>query len=323
MYPLNEWGQLKKVIVGVADYAMLPEIDYSVRAVCHADKDDLLEIKVGPYPPEVIDQTNEELEIFCNFLVEQGIEVLRPNREPVKYYNYCPRDTVFVHKDVALATPTPIIARKDEYKSMAHHIDNLIVANRDYSDLDYDLGCVGNKDILALKERVPLFDAANVLRANDDLLYLVSNSGNEKGAEYLQEVVGSDTKVHIIRDIYSFMHIDSTIAFLREGLMLLNPSRIKDKSILPAPFCNWDAIFAPEPIDKGHYPGICNSSPWGLNVNLLSINSELAVLQQDQHNLRVILESQGIECVMMPLSHVRTFAGCFHCITLDLDRDDT
>ena len=29
----NEWGKLKKVIVGVADYARVPEVDLSVRTI--------------------------------------------------------------------------------------------------------------------------------------------------------------------------------------------------------------------------------------------------------------------------------------------------
>ena len=34
----NEWDQLKKVIVGVADNAQVPDIDISLRCVNYADK---------------------------------------------------------------------------------------------------------------------------------------------------------------------------------------------------------------------------------------------------------------------------------------------
>ena len=91
-------------------------------------------------------------------------------------------------------------------------------------------------------------------------MYLVSNSGNKYGAQYLQELLG--VPVHTLENVYSYMHIDSTVAFLREGLMLVNPSRVKSKDMLPKAFQDWDVIFSPEPVDIGHYPGWCNSSKW-------------------------------------------------------------
>ena len=154
--------------------------------------------------------------------------------------------------------------------------------------------------------------------ANDDILYLVSNSGNKKGAHYLQELLGSKYRVHTLEGVYSYMHIDSTVAFLREGLMLLNPSRIPDKSILPKPFCDWDAIYCPEPVDIG-YTYYNNASPW-VNVNLLSVSDKLVIVEEHQEPLRKELEKYGIESLMLPMRHARTLGGCFHCVTLDLVR---
>jgi N-dimethylarginine dimethylaminohydrolase len=115
------------------------------------------------------------------------------------------------------------------------------------------------------------------------------------------------------------MHIDSTIALLREGLMLLNPSRIKSIDQLPKPLQSWDVIWAPDPVDIGHYPGYCNASIW-MNMNLFSVNPNLVALEQAQHNLRVELEKHKIECAMLPTRHERTLSGGFHCVTLDLER---
>jgi N-dimethylarginine dimethylaminohydrolase len=147
----------------------------------------------------------------------------------------------------------------------------------------------------------------------------VSNTGNKKGAEYLQEIVGDRKKVHTIENVYSYVHLDSTIALLREGLMLLNPSRIKSIEQLPEVLRNWDIIWAPEPIDIGHYPGYCNSSNW-LSINLLSVNPNLVIVEEHQHNLRIELEKHNIDCAMLPMRHAKTLGGCFHCVTLDLER---
>lgn len=317
---INEWGQLRKVVVGVANNARIPETDLSMRVVNYADKE-TVDAKVGPYPDQVIREMNEDLQILDKFLSDEGVEVVRPAWEPnsvSEYYQVCPRDSVFIHGDVALATPMPIRARKNDYYGMRNMIPNLTVISSEFDDSLYNEDCVGNKDILALNETAPAFDAANVLRANGDILYLVSNSGNYRGAELLQTYV--DAEVSLLENVYSYMHIDSTIAFLREGLMLVNPERIQDRSQLPEAFRSWDIIQAPEPTDIGHYPGYCNSSPW-VNVNLFSVNQNLVVMEENQHETRKVLERHGIECAMLPMRHARTMGGTFHCVTLDLERD--
>jgi N-dimethylarginine dimethylaminohydrolase len=319
MNSINEWDPLKKVVVGVADYAQIPNLDISLRTVNYADVIDISQIKVGKYPQQVINEANEDLETFCNFLKTCDVEVVRPHKTPVPYYNYCPRDTVIIYNDRAIATPMSLQCRDQEYLSYKHYLKNIIEMPNYLGDDIYNLDCVGNPDVLALKELYPKFDAANVIRANNDLMYLVSNSGNELGSRCLQEILGDDVKVHILKDVYSYMHIDSTIAFLKEGLMLCNPSRIKNKDMLPRPFKTWDVIWCPDPVDIGYYPGYCHASPW-INMNLLSINPNLVVLEENQHPLRKELEKHNIDCAMLPMRQQRTLGGGFHCVTLDLIR---
>jgi N-dimethylarginine dimethylaminohydrolase len=323
MLSKNEWDPLKSVIVGIADDAKIPASNIGLRTINYADLtfSQYLTVKHGLYPKQVIDEANEDLETLCDFLRSQSITVHRPQSDDPEYYNYCPRDTVLVHDDLILATPMSLSSRKDEWKASTDHFDlaKLIVAPDRTSTDVYNTRCIGDPNVLALHEHDPIFDAANILRCNNDLFYLVSNTGNKKGAEYLQEVVGPDKRVHTIEHVYSYAHLDSTIALLREGLMLLNPDRIKSVEQLPEVLRNWDIIWAPEPVDIGHYPGYCNASKW-LSVNLLSINPNLVIVEEHQHNLRVELEKHGIESAMLPMRHARTLGGCFHCVTLDLER---
>ena len=315
----NEWDKLKKVIVGVADYARVPEVDLSVRTINYADRKDVSDVPVGQYPQQVIDEANEDLEVFVNFLIGEGVEVLRSQRTPTDYYNFCPRDVIFTHNDLTIATPMPLKCRKDAWKPLISHLDTTLIVPCNHQDELYDESCVGDKDTLALTEVTPAFDAANILRANDDVLYLVSNSGNVAGANFLQGVLGDRAKVHLLQGVYSYMHIDTTIAFLREGLMLLNPERIKDVNVLPEPFRNWDVIWCPEPVDIGYFPGYNHASEW-VNMNLFSVNPNLVVLEKNQEPTRKELKKHGIECVMLPMRHGRTLSGIFHCVTLDLER---
>ena len=317
----NEWGQLKKVIVGVADHAKIPtDIDISLRCVNFADKQDESKIQKGNYPQQVIDEANQDLETFVDFLKGESVEVVRPERSDCNYYNYCPRDSVFIHGHLTMATPMPIRARQGEWKAFKQHLADPKEFSCHYESKLYNTDCIGNKEVLALTESAPAFDAANIIRANDSLLYLVSNSGNKHGAKLLQNIVGNRAKVHLLEDVYSYMHIDSTVAFLRDGLLLANPSRIKTKDDLPDPFRSWDIIWCPEPVDIGHYPNWCNASTW-INMNLFSVNSNLVALEQNQEPLRKALEAKGIECAMLPIRHQRTLGGGFHCVTLDIERD--
>ena len=120
----NEWDQLKKVIVGVADNAQVPDIDISLRCVNYADKVNEAEIIKGRYPEQVINEANEDLDILCKFLQKENVEVLRPNKTECKYYNFCPRDSVFVYGDLHMATPMPIQARRGEWRAFEHHLTN-------------------------------------------------------------------------------------------------------------------------------------------------------------------------------------------------------
>jgi N-dimethylarginine dimethylaminohydrolase len=320
MSSINEWDKLNKVIVGIADGAKIPEIDDSMRCVNYAGTKALDEVIVGPYPEQVIREANRDLDNLAHHLTNSGIEVLRPEKTDTSYYNYCPRDVVFTYGDRALATPMPITARKDDYMALKTHFKGLTVApNYSGRSYLYNKRCVLNKDVLALTETFPMFDAANILKANDHVLYLVSNSGNKKGAQYLQEWLGSDVKVHTLEGVYSYMHIDSTIAFLREGLMLLNPERIPDKSVLPKPFCDWDAIMCPEPVDIGHYSGYQNASEW-IGMNLLSVDENTVVIEEHQIPTIKALEKRGFDVYALPMEHSRTLGGSFHCVTLDIDR---
>lgn len=324
MLSKNEWDPLKSVIVGIADDAKIPASNIGLRTVNYADLtfSEYCMIKHGLYPKQVIEEANEDLDKLCEFLREEEIHVVRPDSNDPEYYNYCPRDTVLVYDDLILATPMALSNRRDEWRASKKHFDlsKLVVAPKPEHTDTYNSKCLGDPNTLALHEHEPVFDAANVLRCNDDLFYLVSNTGNKKGAEYLQELVGPNKRVHTIENVYSYIHLDSTIALLREGLMLLNPDRIKSVEQLPEVLRNWDIIWAPEPVDIGHYPGYCNASKW-VSVNLLSINPNLVVLEEHQHALRIELEKYGIDSAMLPMRHARTLGGCFHCVTLDLVRE--
>jgi len=169
----------------------------------------------------------------------------------------------------------------------------------------------------ALLEHEPVFDAANCLRVGRDILYLVSDTGNMLGAQWLQSVLGSEYRVHPLENLYASTHIDTTITLLRAGLVLVNPSRVRDDN-LPSIFKGWKVLRAPEPVDIG-FTDVAYGSAW-ISMNFMMVNPNLAIIDKNQKPLIRLLNENKIECIPLQLRHGRTLGGGFHCVTLDVRR---
>jgi glycine amidinotransferase/scyllo-inosamine-4-phosphate amidinotransferase 1 len=333
----NEWDELETVIIGRADGARIPRLDKSLQAINYADEKNPSQIPVGPYPSRVIDEANEDLETLCSELRKLNVNVLRPEDYDTSkvisnghwqtegYYSFCPRDSVLVHGSTIIEAPMPLRARYLEqqmfrsiFNQASENGATWISAPRPALNDDcYELENI-DKTNLTLREVEPCFDAANVLRCGYDLFYLVSNSGNLRGAQWLQNTLGEKFKIHLLRDVYAYMHVDSTISFIKPGLVLLNPSRMNEKNI-PDVLKGWDKIWAADPVDIGYFKNYKNASHW-IGMNLLMVRPDLAVVEKNQLPLIKQLEQKGIDVLALPMRHARTLGGAFHCVSLDLKR---
>lgn len=161
-----------------------------------------------------------------------------------------------------------------------------------------------------------LFDAPNVVRLGSDLLYQVSNSGNEKGAKWLRSMF-PEYKIHIEKRAYSGAHMDSTIVPLSDGLVLFNGNRVTPNNY-PKIFEKWDKIFFTDFVSSDSDKSGISSDAIGMN--LLSINSDLVIVDEKQTELMKTLLRYDIESIPMSMRHARTLGGGFHCVTLDLLR---
>lgn len=333
----NEWDPLEEVIVGLSLGAQVPTDDLSLRAINYADKPLNSTILSGPYPQQVIEESSEDLERLVVELKKCGVIVHRPSKTDFTqfiqtpdwksdgYYSYCPRDSILVHGHHVIEAPMPLRSRYYETFAMREIFQKASFEQAQFHnpprpllrDENYDLKDV-SKDKLTLREVEPCFDAANILRAGRDLFYLVSNSANKLGATWLARSLGDQFRVHLLENIYSYMHIDSTLSLLRPGLALINPSRMNESNT-PAILKKWDLLACPEPVDIGHYPGYPHASEW-IGMNLLMINPGLAIVEERQAPLIRLLEKNKIDVLPLPIRHARTLGGAFHCVTLDLRR---
>ena len=340
VWSCNEWDQLEEVIVGNPLRARFPTADPSTQLTEFPDRS-LEKIPQGPFPQQIIEETEEDLNEFVAVLEELGITVKRPetwpheakfstiNWESEGYYNYCPRDIMLVIGDQIIETPNVMRSRAQEsfsYRTMM--VEYLKSGAKWYSaprpmlldslfEVDLDKPTPRNDE--------PAFDAANILRLGQDLLYLVSGTGNELGGQWLQTILGDKFRIHFLKDVYYGSHIDSTFVALRPGLVLCNPARINDDT-LPEIFKQWEVIYSP-PMENtdgfdAEYLSKSIGSKW-IDMNLFSINQNLVVVDRDQTALIKLLEKQGLDVIRLKLRHSKMLGGGFHCVTLDIRRTGT
>ena len=192
-----------------------------------------------------------------------------------------------------------------------------------------------------LKEDEILFEAANTVRMGKDLLYLVSSSGNYKGAKWLQSVLGNDYKVHVTDSLYRASHLDSTVLCLRPGLVLLNSKELTQKiyqkylrngikfGLMMCPTSENELKFQNEVRDEiakeltelGFKTNLgYMSSPW-VGMNLLSLDQNTVLVDQRQTKMIELLETYKLNVITVNLRHMYTQGGGIHCATLDTVRD--
>ena len=304
IHSYNEWDPLREIIVGEATGSRWPTEDpvFAQEHLRTTWKE--TPVPSGPVPQWIVDEANEDLQELVNILETAGVKVHRPAPQDfVRYggmYNYCPRDRLLIAGDiivdVCMMIPTrdaEIFALEKVWESNPHRV--MITMPRD---------------------RGMICDAANVCRLNDTWLFLESDSGNYAAAAWLQEKFPC---VNIeVCNFYAGVHIDSTISALREGVVILNASRVTPDNC-PRVFDGWDKIWVNDvvPQDFYQYP---YASKW-IALNVLSIDPETVIVDADQTALITRLERQRFTVIPHRLRHSRTLGGGFHCVTLDTWRE--
>ena len=298
----NEWDPLEEIVVGSATNANWPTTDPVFAEESKKTAWTETPVPSGPVPQWIVDEANEDLDALAKVCRDYGAVVHRP--QPYNYverngmYGYCPRDRVLVAGkkivDVSMMYP----CRNQEIAAL----DNIIS---------------GQKIIRMPKNAGMVLDAANICRLDDTWLFLESASGNVRAHEWLQSKF---PKINIeLCNFYAGVHIDSTITPLREGLVMLNASRVT-KANCPKALKDWEKIWVTEDMivsqDFYQYP---YASKW-IAMNMLVLDPETVIIDAAQTQLITLLKSKGIDSIPLTLSHSRTLGGGFHCVTLDTRR---
>jgi glycine amidinotransferase/scyllo-inosamine-4-phosphate amidinotransferase 1 len=303
LHSYNEWDTLKEIVVGRADFSNWPSSDPVFAQESKKTTWTETPVPAGPVPNWIIDEANEDLDILADALNQLDVVVHRPKhmnfQERSGMYSYCPRDRLLIYgstvvdpammypcRDMESEALEDVIYRADTVYRMPRHEDMIL-------------------------------DAANVLRLNDTMLYLLSASGNLPAARWLHHKF-PDVKIEVC-NFYSGVHIDSTIVPLREGLVLVNATRVQPDN-LPRVFDDWEVIWIDEVVEQGFYQ-YPYASKW-IALNMLVVDPYTVIIDRQQTKLIQMLENQyNYTVIPLELRHSRTLGGGFHCVTLDLIRE--
>jgi scyllo-inosamine-4-phosphate amidinotransferase 1 len=303
IHSYNEWDRLREIVVGSATNANWPSDDPVFAVESKNTAWTKTPVPAGPVPQWIINETNEDLAGLVQILENAGVTVYRPADldfpEIGGMYNYCPRDRLIIAGDTVVDVAMMYPCRDQEI----HALEQVWLYHR--------------KTLTMPRDQHIICDAANVCRLGDQWLFLESRSGNRAAASWLiQQFPNID--IHVC-DFYGGVHIDSTIAPLREGVVMLNASRVTESNC-PRIFDGWDKIWITDVVEQGFY-----QYPWAskwIAMNVLSIDPHTVIVDADQTGIITELERRKFTVIPHRLRHSRTLGGGFHCVTLDTWRQN-
>jgi glycine amidinotransferase/scyllo-inosamine-4-phosphate amidinotransferase 1 len=297
----NEWDPLEAVVVGSATNANWPSDDPVFAQEGSKTSWTETPVPTGAVPEWIIEEANVELDRLTEILVDYGAVVYRPR--PMDFvalggmYNYCPRDRLLVAGDTIVDVNMMYPCRNLETEALQQVMRQT------------------SKVLTMPRDQDMILDAANVCRLGNTWLYLQSHSGNLAAYDWLcSQFPAVDIE---LCNFYSGVHIDSTIVPVREGLVLLNASRVNESNC-PEAFNSWEKIYIHDVVPQRFYQ-YPYASKW-IAMNMLVLDPTTVIVDAAQTELITILKSKGIDAIPHTLSHSRTLGGGFHCVTLDTRR---
>ena len=223
LWSCNELDPLREIIIGTAQGANIPHGDLSHHATNYANlsPEEYAKMPKGKYPEHVYCEAEEDLDALCNVLSNDfGVNVYRPNLidfnakisnglwETDQYEAYCPRDSVTVIGDKIIEGAMSLRARYHETFLFRDLFMDKMMEGASWLQmpkprLEDSLFKIQPGRDPSVNNNEPILDPANLIRMGYDILYLISNTGNEMGARWLQNVLGPDFTVHLMHDLYS------------------------------------------------------------------------------------------------------------------------
>ncbi len=348
-YPLvnahNEWDPLEEIIVGVVEGARVPPWEPETPAVVHHEGllDFYREQGGKPWPQELLDKAQKDIEELVYVLEGEGVKVRRPtifdtgksfSTPDFESQSSCgalmPRDVLLVIGNQIIEAPMGWRSRYHEnqaYKPLCKEYSRggarWISAPRPQLSAesykkDYNPPSEEEEMRTILTEYEPLFDAADAIKCGRDIFMAQSSTCNRSGIEWLQRQLGDEYRVHEVEVFDTHpMHIDATFYPLAPGKLLINPERVRT---LPEIFngSGWEILECPQPNMPDDHP-MYTCSKW-LNMNVLMLDEKRVLVSKGEDNLVRAFKDWGFEPIEVNFYGFESIAGGLHCATVDIRR---
>lgn len=343
----TEWDTLREVIVANCYNISRINVDLSFKYFFHENlKDEFIKNSID-LQKRIVEQRQEDLDSFSNFLVSQNIKVHRPEKlKEVKEFKTpdfsdwtCPvinpRDQVIVYGDEILETSCIWRMRYFENDLMKSIFRSYFLHGAKWSssprpimnDDSYDFDFKKNLEEIetgSFEKFEIMFDGAQCLKFGKDILMNVSNRNHYLGYLWLKQHLVGKANIHPV--CLTDHHIDGMLMPLAPGVLLINSSSMEQQlHKLPEKLKKWKCIKVPAP--HGHKADTDTTylASQNINVNVLSLSeNEVVTFNEDgnpDHALAELLAKNGFKVHTARLRHSRLFGGGLHCSTLDMVRD--
>ena len=340
---VNSWDEftaLREIVVGDATHARLPQQDDpSAWLSCFPQltRAELGRIAAGEMPSQVVEETNEDLAVLCASLrglgvtvhqpavVDHRVEFASPHWRSAGFTSYCPRDLTLVVGSTIIETASPTRSRYFEVFGLRPLFQDYLrrgatLAGRAPPTTDRravpgrpgrPAGPGGQRAGLRRRQRAPP-------RPRPLLPGVAQRQRTRPALAGIGLRLLGDIRVHPLRGIYGYTHIDSTIALLRPGLVLLNPGRMRTGGDT-GPTSGLGRAVVPA---DGRRPaaGPPTLSEHWVSMNLLMVDAEHGHRRRRPAGTDRRARTARDHRATAPAAPRQLLGGGFHCVTLDTVR---
>lgn len=337
----NEYGRLHKVLVGREFDFPQSVWDISFKAFFqdHLDDLDLVKKFSKEYTAKIVAERNEDLDNLDKLLTERGIKVYRPEKikkaMPIQtpyFKSYCRaaanvRDLCFIYKDTIIETAPSLRGRYFENFSFHYVLEELFRAGMNW--IQCPLPKLSDSSIDEEDWRAPrdfsdnrsemFFDAANLLKVNDKILFNYSSYNHQQGIKWLRH----NTDAEIVPVQLVDNHLDGALAFLNEDTVLINNKSCRIDPVSAIPWLkDFKILRLPKNVEMENDENMPHiASREGMSINVLSIDEKTVVVNESDYLVAELLDRNGFNVLTTRLRYSTAFGGGIHCSTLDLLRD--
>jgi glycine amidinotransferase len=314
--------------------------------------------KFGPYPKEMTDKANEQLNNFAKILESRGVRVDRPTpldfsqavqtpdwKQETMFGCMPPRDLLLTVGHEILEATMSFRSRWFEYLCYRPLLEQYFKEDPNFrfsaapkprlTERSYKKDFYKKWDTLSeaeknkiiessdwiLSEQEPCFDAADIVRFGKDLFVQKSMVTNNMGIDWLQRHY-PDHRVHMVRYKETMpWHMDTTLVPLRPGLVMFNPVRTPLEPGQRGLFekNGWEIIIGPKTVLPKKRP-MTFCSIW-LNMNILVLDTKSVFVEASEEPVMELFAKHGVEAIPVPFYDVSPFGGGLHCSTADVYRE--